>query len=42
MRWENILGARKKILKDFLFLLFGKFTFNLNVVGHGGKGKGKD
>jgi hypothetical protein len=38
---ENIPGARKKILIDFVLLLFGEFTFfiNLNVVGHEGKGR---
>lgn len=40
---ENVLGARKKILEDFLFLLFGEFTFiNLSVVRHCGKGMGMD
>jgi hypothetical protein len=41
--YKTILGARKKILKDSLLLLFGEFPFFANlimiVVGHGDKGK---
>jgi len=34
---KNVLSARKEVLKDFLLLLFGEFTFSIAIVGYGGK-----
>jgi hypothetical protein len=31
----NVLGARKEVLKDFLLLMFGEFSFSIVIVGHG-------
>jgi hypothetical protein len=34
---KNVLSARKEVLKDFLLLLFGEYTFSISIVRHGGK-----
>jgi hypothetical protein len=35
----DVLSARKKVLKNFLLLIFGEFDFFFVIVGHDGKGK---